>query len=300
MFLQLFRNKIWENYKLRNKIRSINQAISNNYSRREPDIIAEIANVWNIYKIIRLTPFNINNVVYNLWMEFEHKVTHGKLVTVEIKLNDGWLKNIKYETEFGDLALVVEYYLEKTLLSRRVSLLQTKKETRRDEAEITLHQLFLMQYWPNIRLNNTFIKFNNTYPEDFSFYHFILAASKLKSCSSTVCSSMLVCEKIGADKSKLIKKLKNWRLQYKTSGLKPKPPTCKITGLSPGSIATLNISRNNWSMVPKPFGKFLMDAAYLFVGTSNEEIWKLVWLVPNINVLILKVRASREPPPEEE
>lgn len=283
---------------MRKKIRWINQVIRNNYSRKEPDIIAAIASVWNVYKIIRLTPFNINNVVYNLWIEFEHKVTHGKLVNVDIKLDDEWLENIEYGTELGDLALIVEYYLEKALLNRRVSLLQTKKETQRDEAEITLHQLFLMQYWPNIRFNSKFIEFNNIYPEDFSFYHFILAASKPKSCSSTVCSSTLVCEKIGTDKSKLIEELKNWRLQYKTVGLKPKPPACKITGLSPGSIAML--ARNNWTMVPKPFGKFLMNAAYLFVGTSNDEIWKLIWLIPRMNVLILKVRASREPPPEKE
>lgn len=296
LFTQIFRNRIVRSRELQNKIRRIESAIRANYHRNEPDIVSEIVREWNLNSIIDLQPLILNGISHHLWLEFTQAFTHGKpYVTVDIELDEKeWIEKIEYETEFGDLALIVEYYLEYTLLSSRLNLLQTKKETQQDQTEISLHQLYLMQFWPSVRFGNQTFKFNNIAPEDFSFYHFILSKSKPADCSSTICSSPLVYATLGLAKSSLVNQLRIWDSQRKSSSAKPKAPALTFNGLLPGAVDGVNIrGRNDWSMVPKPFSRFLSEAAYLFVGTPNEEIRKLAELrVPNI--LYLKARASRE------
>jgi len=251
---------------------------------------------WNLNRIINLNPFSLNGTSYNLWLEFTQAVTHGKpYVSVEIELDENeYMEQSGYETEFGDVAIIVEYYLESTLLSSRISLLQTKKETRPDQAAISLNQLYLMQFWPSVKFGGHNFKFNNVAPEDFSFYHFILCQSKPPFCSSSICSSPLVYAKLGLTKSTLVNQLKSWNLQRKTSGRKTHSPSLTLNKLLPGAVDSLNIwKKHSWDMIPKPFSRFLQEAAYLFIGTQNEEIRRLTELrVPNI--LLLRVEASRE------
>ena len=284
------------------KIRKIESVIETNYHRSEPDIVSEIVKEWNLNPNIGLQPFSLNGISYNLWLEFTQAFTHGKpyvSIDVELEEND-WIEKIEYATEFGDLALIVEYYLEHTLLSSRLSLLQSKKEKKQDQAEILLHQLYLMQFWPSVRFDNQTFRFNNVAPEDFSFYHFILDKSRPSNYSSTICSSPLVYTKLSLTKSSLVLQLKNWNLQRK-SGAKSKAPSLPFTGVMSGAVDNVSVPWwvNNWSLVPKPFSRFLREAAFLFVGTSHEEIRKLAESrIPNLNILYLKVMASRERRPE--
>jgi len=268
--------------------------MSTNFNRNETEIVSEIVKEWNLNRIISLNPFSLNGTLYNLWLEFAQAVTHGKpYVSVEIELDENeYMEQSEYETEFGDVAIIVEYYLEDTLLSSRISLLQTKKETRPDQAEISLNQLYLMQFWPSVRFGGQNFKFNNVAPEDFSFYHFILCQSKPSFCSSSICSSPLVYAKLGLTKSTIVNQLRSWNSQRKTSGQKTHSPSLTLNKLLPGAVDSLNIwKKHSWDMVPKSFSRFLQEAAYLFIGTHNEEIRKLAELrVPNI--LLLRVRAS--------
>jgi len=302
MFLQIFRNRILLSNKLWRKIKDIENAIRANYQRKEPHIVSAIVNEWNKAPIIGLNGFQVNGVHYNLWLEFSHKMTHKKLLKVGIKLDeDRWLDNIRYKTEFGDIALVVEYYLEQTLLSSRLSLLQTKKETKQNGTTIALHQLYLMQFWPAVRFNGREFTFCNIFSEDFSFYHFILSRSKPASCSSTICSSALIYTKLGLNKSQLIAALRSW-LKNRKSGSRTRALTRNVRGLLPGNVDVVNVPPpplNYWNMTPKPFCCFLMDAACLFVGTPNKEVRALAeFVVPNVNILYLRVRASKERRPE--
>ena len=260
--------------------------------------MSEIVGEWNLSPIISLRPFYVNGIPYYLWLEFTQKLTHGPpYVTVDIEIDEKeWIEEIEYETEFGDLALIVEYYLDHTLLSSRLSILQTKKEKKPDQTEISLHQLYLMQFWPSVRFDNQTFVFNNVAPEDFSFYHFILSTSKPANCSSTMCSSPLVYTRLGLTKALLVKQLRNWDSQRKSSRAKPKVPSLPFNGLLPGSVDA-NSRGDIWSMVPKPFSRFLSEAAYLFVGTPNEVIRELAESRFH-NILYLKARASREKRPE--
>jgi hypothetical protein len=296
MFIQIFRNRILRSRDLRVKIEGIESVIRANYHVNEPDIVSAIVNEWNNKPIIDLGQFQVNGNQYHLWLEFAHKMTHGKLLTVDIKLDENeWMKNIEYKTESGDLALIVEYYLEDTLLSSRLSLLQTKKEMRQDETKISLHQLYLMQFWPSVRFGGQTFNFVNVTPEDFSFYHFILSNSKPPNCSSTVCSSTLVYTKLGLTESLLINQLRKWNLKRKSGAKSKAPPALPFNGLLSGAVDGVNIRGNNWSKVPKPFGRFLREAAYLFVGSPRKEIRMLAEsVVPNIDILYLRARASRE------
>jgi len=297
LFIQIFRNRISRSQEFGKKIRRIESVIRTSYSLKEPDIVSAIVKEWNKKPIIDLGRFVINNVQYCLWLEFIHKMTHGKLLVVDVKLDDNeWIEKIEYKTEFGDLALIVEYYLEDDLLSSRLSLLQTKKETRRDKTKIMLHQLYFMQFWPSIRFDGQTFNFTNVMPEDFSFYHFILSHSKPPDCSSTVCSATLVLRRLNLTRSSLIAQLRSWNLKRK-SGVKRRvsPPTMSFNGLLSGVVDRLNVRGNGWSRVPKSFSRFLREAAYLFVGSPREEIRKLVEsIIPNMNILYLKVKASRE------
>jgi len=297
LFIQIFRNRISRSQKFRRKIRRIESVTRASYSLKEPDIVSAMVKEWNNEPIIDLGQFKVNNVQYYLWLDFTHKMTHGKLLVVDVKLDENeWIEKIEYKTEFGDLALIVEYYLEDDLLSSRLSLLQTKKETQRDGTRITLHQLYLMQFWPSIRFSGQTFNFTNVMPGDFSFYHFILSTTKPLNCSSTICSATLVYTRLGLTRSSLVNQLRSWSLKRK-KGVKRRvsPPTLSFNGLLPGVVDGLNVRGNGWSEVPKSFSRFLREAAYLFVGSPREEIRKLVEsFVPNMNRLYLKVRASRE------
>lgn len=294
LFIQIFRNRILRSQKLKSKIQRIESVIRANYHRNEPDIVSEIVKEWNSDRIINLSSFVLNGINYDLWIEFRQIPTHGKpYVTVIGKIEIGNNDFVEYETEFGDIAIVVEYYLEKFPLSRKISVLQTKKETRPDQTKISLHQLYLMWFWPSVCFKSHNFRFKSVNPEEFSFCHFILDKSNHPMYPCSMCSSPFVGVKLGLTKPLLINHLKDWLLKRKINSKQP-PPSSTLKGLLPGAVENLNAGRRySWSMIPKPFGRFLLEAAYLFVGTQDDEILELARLrVPN--VLLLKVRAARE------
>lgn len=296
MLTQVFRNRIAGSPEFQKKVRRIESVIRSNCGKNQSAIVAVMVNEWNRKPLINLQPFHVNGSTYFPWLEFTQAFTHGApYVSVEIELEEGvFVEQDEFDTEFGDLAIIVEYYLEQALLSSRLSILQTKKETKQDQAEVSLNQLYLMQFWPSVRFANQTFKFNSVASEDFSFYHFILDKSRRSFCSSTICSSPLVLLKLGLTKSSLVSQLRNWISQRKSSGVRSKAPVLPFNRVMPGAVDAVSTwGRNNWGMVPKPFSRFLHEAAYLFVGTPNEQIRRLAESrVPNI--LLLKARASRE------
>lgn len=236
----------------------------------------------------------LNGTNYDLWLDFHQMSTHGKPhVTIKSRVEIGENDFIKYETEFGDIAIVVEYFIEDILLDCKISVLQTKKETQQDQTEIPLHQLYLMWFWPSVSFKNHNFQFKEVVSEEFSFYHFILDKSKPPMYSSSIYSSPFVGVKLGLTKSSLVNQLKNWVSLRKISSKKT-PPSLTLKELLPGAVENLNAGKwYGWSMVPKPFSRFLLEAAYLFVGIRNDEILELARLrIPN--VLLLRVRAARE------
>ncbi len=272
----------------------IESVIQTNYGANEPVIVSKIVNEWNLNPIIKLQPFNISGNQHHLSLEFTQLYTHGKpYVSIEVEPDEKETIEQEYETEFGDLALIVEYYLESTLLSSRLSLLQTKKESKQNQVDIALNQLYLMHFWPTVKFVGQTFKFPNMIAEDFSFYHFILDKSQPSNCTSTICSTPLITTKLGVSEWSLVSQLKKWNSQRKITGTKLKAPTLPFEGVMPGAIEAANSWGNNWNSVPKPFSRFLHEAAYLFVGTPNKEVRQLAELrVPNI--LLLRARASRE------
>lgn len=294
LLAQLFRNRISRSRKLSDKIQRIESVIIHNYSKKEQTIVSEIVKEWNSDRIIDLPPILLNGTYYDLWLEFCQLFTHGKpYVTITSKVEIEENDFIEYETEFGDIAILVEYLFENFRLDCKISVLQTKKETMPNQSEIRLHQLYLMWFWPSVSFKKNNFRFKGVASEEFSFYHFILDKSRHSMYSSSICSSPFVGVKLGLTKPSLVTQLKHWVAQRKAGRKKP-PPSLIFKGVLPGAVANPNASRrNSWSMVPKPFGRFLREAAYLFVGTRNDEVLELAKLrIPN--VLLLRVRAARE------
>lgn len=293
LFIQLFRNRIARSGLLKNKIQSIESIIRSNLSMNEKCIVSKIVNQWSSQPIINLTPIFINRIRFDLCLNFDQLFTHGSpYLSVCDKVEVGKNDYIEYETEFGDIAIIVEYWMEDTLLSRKASILQTKKEKQPNQSYIHLHQLYLMQYWPSVKFKKSQFLFDGVIPEEFSFYHFILDKSRNPFFSSSIYSAPLVGALLGLKKKTLICELKRWIMLRKKKG-KKNPPSRTLKGLCPGAIEGGNIkNKSSWRMVPKPFDRFLREAAYLFVGTHNDEVLELIKLrVPN--VLYLRIIATR-------
>lgn len=267
MFIQIFRNKISESQEFLRKTKDIDAIIRNQYGQREQKIITAIANEWSKKQVINLPSFSLNYINYELELRFTKQLSHGKPYVCIMDQND-----LNFKTELGDILIVVEYILEGSPLARKVSILQTKKETQANRTQIPLHQLYLMQYWPSLFFGKPF-KFENVFPEEFSFYHFVLNKSNHPSYSSTVSSAPFVGAQIGRNKSRLEGELRNW-LKNKTA-----LPSASLKGLLPSCFRTCYKPyvhpSDSWRMVPKPFGRFLIDAAYLFLGTENDKIYEL-------------------------
>jgi len=255
----------------------IESVIWKNINKREDAIVAEIVNAWNSFGVIDLNDIIINGINYSLWVKFHQFKTHGKMININdiININN---QLIGYKTEYGDIAIIVDYIIEDSLINRKISILQSKKEKRINQVEIDLHQLYLMHYWPNVTLSGQNFNFRNIKSDDFSFYHFILNQTNDSNWCSTICSAQFVSMNIGINYVQLINYLKEW-LKRKNINSNTKPPsrTLKIN-LSPRSTPN-----NEWSLIPKPFRRKLKEIAYLFWGTSDQRVIELSKLrIPNI------------------
>jgi len=297
MFLQLFRNKIYENRKLKYQIRKLESFIGLNLSQPEPDIVKGLARLWNSQASIRLQPFQLGRTFYHLYVEFYQLVTHGPpYVTVndKISIDSG---DIEYKTEYGDLAFIVDYWLEEELLSRKISILQSKKEKSKDKVDIKLHQQYLMQFWPDVVIapkskNALSLKFPEANPDEFSFYHFILNHHKGSLYSSSVCSAPFVGSALNITLQGIRKPLVNW-CKRKQTNPRLQPPSQPLSiPLLPGKIYQHG-KYYKWNLLTKPFTRFILDAAYLFVGTAQRSVLNVAFAkVPNI--LAMKVVGGRE------
>lgn len=307
MFVQLFRNKIYENRRFKYRIRKLESFIKANLALKEPDIVNGLADFWNKQGDINLGHFHLGGNKYKLFVEFYHLATHGpQYVSVNDKiylfLQDP--EYIEYKTEYGDLALVVDYWLEDVLLARRISILQTKKEKSQDKVNIQLHQQYLMQFWPPIEFTlkgrklapQTFRScfFGNT-PDVFSFYHFILNHHRKSPFSSSLCSAHLVGEALGITRWNLQKSLINW-CKKKQTNPRVKPPSRTLSlPLDPGHIYQHGKSYK-WNRLAKPFSQFILDAAYQYVGTEQADVLQLALLKAREKgvILAMKVVGGRE------
>lgn len=186
-----------------------------------------------------------------------------------------------YPTEFGDLAIIVEYYIDNELINRKISILQCKKEHTIGQMDIKLHQLYLMSYWPQITIAKTKIIVNRLYSDEFSFYHFFLTHSNKPPIYSTVISAKHICYELQQTKQSLQSVI----LQYKNNKNLP------------SDVFNLNIQygSNNqaYTQTPKPFKRFLKELAYLFWGTNNDVVFEIAdKFIPNI--VTLKIIAVEE------
>jgi len=292
MFIQIFRNKLSQNWELKKKIKNLEVVIRTNINQPEHHIVKEIAKEWNKQRRINLKPFGLGGNFYYLWIDFSQWPTHGYPINVTdtVELDSD---KLEYPTEYGDIAIVVDYSLDNCRITRKVSILQTKKEKRQNEVDIALHQLYLMHCWPNVEFpTGTMYKFKGVNSDEFSFYHFILSHSANLQFSSSICSAPMVSNLLGTNANGLKSKLKAWLVGRKTNPKLPHPSIPLRSSLLPGAIFQTS-NRYKWNLVPKSFERFLYDSAYLFVGTDNEDVLNLTQARIS-TILAMQVSASRE------
>jgi len=299
MFIQMFRNRIYENRRLKYRIKKLESFIRSELFQREEVIVKGLAKLWNAQETIDLQPFQFGGIYYQLCVEFHQLVTHGPpYIEVDDKISlDS--DHIEYKTEYGDLAFIVDYWLEDELLSRKISILQTKKEKSKDKVDVKLHQQYLMQFWPEVTFppkskqaqSHTF-SFPDIRPDEFSFYHFILNHSVNPFYSSSICSAPFVGSALGITPQSIQKSLLSWCKGKQTNPRLP-PPSCTLSiPLLPGKIYQHG-KYYEWNLLTKPFTRFILDAAYLYVGTEQRPVLDVAFArVPNI--LVMKVVGGRE------
>lgn len=295
----MFRNRISENRRLKYRIKKLESFIRSSLFQREEIIVKGLAKLWNDQDTIDLQPFQFGGTYYELCVEFYQLVTHGPPyieVNDKISLDSD---HIEYKTEYGDLAFIVDYWLEDELLSRKISILQTKKEKSRDKIDIKLHQQYLMQFWPEVvfppeskQIESHVFSFPDIRPDEFSFYHFILNHSVDPFYSSSICSAPFVGSALGITLQSIQKSLLSWCKGKQTNPRLPPPSRTLSIPLLPGNIYQHG-KYYKWNLLTKPFTRFILDAAYLYVGTEQRSVLDVAFArVPNI--LAMKVVGGRE------
>jgi hypothetical protein len=278
MFIQAFRNKVYECRSLKYRIRKLDRIVASQLSESEPSIVKALSDGWSRAGPIDLGSFSVAGTDFHLWLDFRVRISHGApfVKVADVSLSSG---KIEYETEFGDLALIVNYILDGQLLQSKISVLQTKKEEKLNNVKIQLHQQYLMQFWPDIlfRGNPQPFQFHMSTlnPDEFAFYHFILNSHSNSSYSSSLCSAPFIGEVLRIDRKTIEKELMEWNLLRASNKTAP-PPFTNLSSLSlePGGIYRHGKSYE-WNLIPKPLTQLLLDAAYLNVGTENRLIIKL-------------------------
>jgi len=256
-----------------------------------------LADLWNSQDDVYLGNFRFAGNKYELFVEFYQLMTHGPpYITVSDRVSTR-SKEIEYKTEYGDLAFIVDYWLENRLLSRRISILQTKKEKSKDKAEIKLHQQYLMQFWPKVEISHSTkasfkLSFPRVYPDEFSFYHFVLNKHKSSIYSSSICSAPFVGSALGMTRPRVEKSLASWCSRKKRKPRTPPPSRIISLPLLPGKIYSYG-KYYEWNKLPKPFREFILDAAYLHVGTNQLEVLTVAFERVE-NIIAMKVVGGRE------
>jgi hypothetical protein len=268
LITQLLRNRLSESNELHRNIASIENEVRRNLRRTEPEIIAQICNVWNGFDDVDLEPFTISGVNYSIWLEFQLVRTHQNYI--DISSEEFTSNNKQYRTEFGDLAFLIDYYLDGVIISRKTSILQSKIDSNIDSVDIALHQLFLMRYWPNVTYSGNTYSFEGVYPDVFSFYHFILGNTHSPRIYSTVCSAEYVGLNTNLSRGELTRRLSDW-LILRENNPRQAPPSIRVNM----TLNPHNIPRRIWKLTPKPFTRMIKELAYQFWGTSDRRILQL-------------------------
>jgi hypothetical protein len=291
MLTQLFRAKIFENRRLKIELKSLDDYLIENSGLREDQIVTGLANEWQKKNRILLSDSRIGNNLYHFFIDFSIDKTHGApYLDIEEDYVDLPNGKINYKTEFGDLAILVEYWFDNTLLSRKLSVLQTKKEKIDGTAEINLHQLYLMNYWPSVTIKGKSFTFDKVNADIFSFYHFILTKSNARYAAS-VCSAPFVSLNVSKNKADLENDLSAWSARKKVNKNEPYPCETLHMPLVPGQISSF--SHYDWNKIPAPFYNFLFDAAYQNLGTDDSKVLEVASLrIPT--KLSLRVSGAKE------
>lgn len=285
MISQLFRNCIWYSRTFHNNLNYLEYLIRKNLHQKESFIIEEICQAWNRFKLVNLRPINISGINYDTWLEYQILKTHQNNIFIR---SDDLTSEIKdYETEFGDLAILVDYYVEGEIISRKISIMQSKIDIDINKIVIPLHQLFLMHYWPTVSYSGKQFVFDDIYPDVFSFYHFILRYSHNNNTSSTTCSTPYVSYNLNLNKASFISILSGWLTQRKVNPKKGAPTRTLNMILNP--VIT---SRQVWQSTSKPFTRMLKECAYQFWGTSDKRLLQLAKERIK-NIIRLKVVAAK-------
>jgi len=309
LFVQLFRNKIYENRRLKYRIKRLESFIASNLTLLEPVIVKRLADLWNKEKDIDLGHFHFGGTRYKLFVEFYQLVTHGApYITVGDKVFFFPSKDpeyVEYKTEYGDLVFIVDYWLEDVLLARRASILQTKKEKGKNKVDIKLHQQYLMQFWPpveftlkakDVRPRKVRFCFPAATADIFSFYHFILNCQSGSPYSSSICSAHFVGEALKMSRWNVQRSIANWVKKKKVHPRANPPSRTLSIPLVPGGIYRHG-KYYKWNLLVKPFAQFILDAAYLHVGTEQNEMLHLAFLKERLKesvILAMKVVGGRE------
>jgi hypothetical protein len=292
MFTQIFRTKLSQDSQLRDKFDNIEKVVMSNIDQPEPSITKSITGEWKKKNHIYLGPFWLDRQVYYLWVEFRVLLTHSRLIRIEDVAGPD-LDTLWYQTECGDIGVLVEYLLDDRLVNRKLSIVQTKKEAEKDRFDIPLNQLFMMTNWPRIlskRLDS--YNFEGVNPDQFSFYHFVLNYSYNRQYTSSIVSAPMVSYLLHLNERDMANKLLNWLRGRRTDPSLKAPSERLYSDLTPGSIHSTRPGLG-WDQVPKSFSRFLRDAAYLFVGTDNENLVTLMGELVS-NVLVARVIGRRE------
>lgn len=283
---QIIRNRISRNDALEKNFELLEYTIRNNIGLTESQIVKNVVDAWKSFSFIDLPDFIINGRNYSVWIEFYTYVTHLKIIKVYYEELGSEL--LDFGTEYGDIAILVDYFLEDELINRKISVLQSKKEASANQVTIDLHQLYLMHFWPDVVFSGEKFSFPDLRADEFSFYHFILNHSYDREICSTVCSAPYVSLNLNINRAQLVAMLKPWLLKKKTNPRTSPPSITLKMNLSP---RTSNSAQTH-TLTPKPFQRLLKECAYQFFGTNNKKIMELSRKrIPNI--LRLKAIAAR-------
>jgi hypothetical protein len=172
-----------------------------NQNLREDQILNHVTTLWNGFSPFHIATVSLGNNQYSINVTFDVHLTHQNQILVDDEILE------PYNTEFGDFAFLVEYYLDYKLINRKISIIQTKIDNRNNTVNLPLHQLYLMTYWPNVKYQNVTYSLVYHHPDSFSFYHIILRYSQNQTPSSVFFSAPYISEYQGIKRSTFIRRL---------------------------------------------------------------------------------------------
>jgi len=251
MFLELSRSVLRKSFgKLYYSLSKLDALIDSMAGDSEDRINKAIEKHLEGYSL-HLGTIPLENQYFDCSVETETCRSHGK--TCRMVLPSG-----EFRTELGDLIIAVDHILVDStesnqttkVISGACSFIQTKKEALAKKG-LSKRQLYLMTQWPKFRYKGKYWEFR-LFPDNSSFYLFILDPSSKQQPKSRLISSVM-----------LLKFLK----ESKTSLLRD------INGTVPlRNLGLLQRKQLNNSKIPVTFSSFVIRSLYLSLGSQSIEI----------------------------